>query len=124
MSGVLGVAYLLLCDGSATLRCCCLPSLHFSRLVSSSFAVTPHPPPAACECLASYLAVRLADRNSHRAPPGARYDPIGPGDGPPDANLRGGPRFPGGRGGMGGGMGMGMGGPPNPFGGFGGGDFI
>jgi PI31 proteasome regulator N-terminal/PI31 proteasome regulator len=48
-----------------------------------------------------------------RAPPGARYDPVGPGDGPP--NLRGGPRFPGGRGG-------GMGG--NPFGGFGGGDFI
>ncbi len=46
-----------------------------------------------------------------RAPPGARYDPIGPGDGPP--NLRNGPRFPG-RGG----------GPPNPFGGFGGGDFI
>ncbi|KAJ9613359.1 hypothetical protein H2200_003301 [Cladophialophora chaetospira] len=52
-----------------------------------------------------------------RAPPGARYDPIGPGDGPP--NLRGGPRFPGGGGG---GMGGGMGG--NPFGGFGSGDFI
>jgi hypothetical protein len=49
-----------------------------------------------------------------RAPPGARYDPVGPGDGSP--NLRGGPRFPGGgRGGMGGG---------NPFGGFGSGDFI
>ncbi|KAJ9501364.1 hypothetical protein LTR99_004586 [Exophiala xenobiotica] len=47
-----------------------------------------------------------------RAPPGARYDPLGPGDGPP--NLRGG-RFPGGRGG-------GFGG--NPFGGFGSGDFI
>jgi hypothetical protein len=31
-----------------------------------------------------------------RAPPGARYDPVGPGDGPP--NLRG-PRFPGGPGG-------------------------
>lgn len=46
-----------------------------------------------------------------RAPPGARYDPIGPGDGPP--NLRGGPRFPGGGGGGG-----------NPFGGFGSGDFI
>lgn len=44
-----------------------------------------------------------------RAPPGARYDPVGPGDGPP--NLRGGPRFPGGGGG-------------NPFGGFGRGDFI
>ena len=49
-----------------------------------------------------------------RAPPGARYDPIGPGDGPP--NLRGGPRFPGGGGGGG------FGG--NPFGGFGSGDFI
>lgn len=48
-----------------------------------------------------------------RAPPGARYDPIGPGDGPP--NLRGGPRFPGGGGG-------GFGG--NPFGGFGSNDFI
>ncbi|KAI4263729.1 MAG: hypothetical protein L6R42_001138 [Xanthoria sp. 1 TBL-2021] len=48
-----------------------------------------------------------------RAPPGARYDPVGPGDGAP--NLRGGPRFPGG----------GPGGrPPNPFGGFGGNDFI
>ena len=53
----------------------------------------------------------------HRAPPGARYDPIGPGDGPP--NLRGGPgpRFPGGGGGMGPP-------PPNPFGAFGGGGFI
>lgn len=50
-----------------------------------------------------------------RAPPGARYDPIGPGDGPP--GLRGGPRFPPG-GGFGGSR------PPNPFGGFGGGDFI
>ena len=48
-----------------------------------------------------------------RAPPGARYDPIGPGDGPP--NVRGGPRFPGGRGGGSGG---------NPFGGFGSNDFI
>jgi len=38
-----------------------------------------------------------------QAPPGARYDPLGPGDGP----QRGG----GGR-------------PPNPFGGFGGNDFI
>lgn len=54
------------------------------------------------------------------APPGARYDPIGPGDGPP--NMRG-PRFPGGGGGMGGMGGMG-GRPPNPFGGFGSGDFI
>lgn len=52
-----------------------------------------------------------------QVPPGARYDPIGPGDGPP-RDLRGAPRFPGGRGGFGGG------GPPNPFGGFGGNDFI
>ncbi|KAI9798009.1 MAG: hypothetical protein M1835_005012 [Candelina submexicana] len=52
-----------------------------------------------------------------RAPPGARYDPVGPGDEP--QGLRGGPRFPGGPGGPRGG-----GGPPNPFGGFGGGDFI
>lgn len=51
-----------------------------------------------------------------RAPPGARYDPVGPGDGPP--NLRGGPRFPGGGGGGGGFPGG------NPFGGFGRGDFI
>lgn len=57
------------------------------------------------------------------APPGARYDPVGPGDGPP--NLRGGPRFPGGGGrGFGGGFGGAGGRPPNPFGGFGGGDFI
>ena len=55
---------------------------------------------------------------SVRAPPGARYDPIGPGDGPP--NMRGGRRFPGGGGGLGG-----FGGSnPNPFGGFGGNDFI
>ncbi|KAI9724032.1 MAG: hypothetical protein M1812_000750 [Candelaria pacifica] len=52
-----------------------------------------------------------------RAPPGARYDPIGPGDEP--QGLRGGPRFPGGPG-----ESRGGGGPPNPFGGFGGGDFI
>lgn len=58
-----------------------------------------------------------ADDFGSRAPPGARYDPVGPGDGPP--NLRGGPRFPGGGGG-----GFGGAGPPNPFGGFGGGDFI
>lgn len=51
-------------------------------------------------------------------PPGARYDPIGPGDEPP-SGLRDGPRFPGGGGGSGG-----SGGPPNPFGGFGGGAFI
>ena len=48
-----------------------------------------------------------------RAPPGARYDPVGPGDGPP--NIRGGPRFPGRGGGGFGGI---------PFGGFGSGDFI
>jgi hypothetical protein len=48
------------------------------------------------------------------APPGARYDPLGPGDGP----QRGGNgRFPGGPGSTGGR-------PPNPFGGFGSGDFI
>ena len=47
-----------------------------------------------------------------RAPPGARYDPIGPGDGPP--NVRGDNRFPGGSGG----------GYGNPFGGFGSNDFI
>ena len=52
-----------------------------------------------------------------RAPPGARYDPVGPGDGPP--NLRGGLGFPGGPGGPGRGGFSG-----NPFGGFGSGDFI
>ncbi|KAF1838073.1 hypothetical protein BDW02DRAFT_565343 [Decorospora gaudefroyi] len=58
-----------------------------------------------------------------QAPPGARYDPVGPGD--PLRDNRGGPRFPGG-GGFGGPGGFGGGGgrPPNPFGGFGGGDFI
>ena len=50
------------------------------------------------------------------APPGARYDPVGPGDGVPRDPLRN-RRFPPGGGGMGGG-------PPNPFGGFGGNDFI
>jgi len=50
------------------------------------------------------------------APPGARYDPTGPGDGPPQGGLRGpgfggGPRFGGGSRG-------------NSFGGFGSGDFI
>ncbi|KAF2744228.1 hypothetical protein M011DRAFT_408841 [Sporormia fimetaria CBS 119925] len=55
------------------------------------------------------------------APPGARYDPVGPGD--PLRDNRGGPRFPG-RGGGRGGFG-GFGGPGgNPFGGLGGGDFI
>lgn len=51
------------------------------------------------------------------APPGARYDPVGPGGAPRD--NRGGPRFPGG-----GGFGGPGGRPPNPFGGFGDGDFI
>jgi hypothetical protein len=55
------------------------------------------------------------------APLGARYDPIGPGGAPRD--NRGGSRFPGG-GGFGGGMGGPGGRPPNPFGGFGDGDFI
>ena len=53
----------------------------------------------------------LADALAHRIPPGARYDPVGPG----------GPRLPGGGGGRFGGAG---GQPPNPFGGFGGNDFI
>jgi len=46
-----------------------------------------------------------------QAPPGARFDPVGPGNGP--MRGAGGGRF----GGFGGA-------PPNPFGGFGGGDFI
>ncbi|KAI5795615.1 PI31 proteasome regulator N-terminal-domain-containing protein [Geopyxis carbonaria] len=48
-----------------------------------------------------------------RAPPGARYDPIGPGDQQPMGGLRG-PRGPGGPGGA----------PHNPFSGFGSGDFM
>jgi len=53
-----------------------------------------------------------------QVPPGARYDPVRPGEGPRDRGQ--GPRFPGG-----GGFGDGIGGrPPNPFGGFGDGDFI
>lgn len=44
-----------------------------------------------------------------QAPPGARWDPVGPG--------LGGPRFGGGRGGGGGGFGGGFGGGGNPFGG-------
>ncbi|KAF1964578.1 hypothetical protein BU23DRAFT_520908 [Bimuria novae-zelandiae CBS 107.79] len=56
-----------------------------------------------------------------RTPPGARYDPIGPYD--PLRENGGGPRFPGGRGGFGG-LGGAGGRPPNPFGGFGDGDFI
>ncbi|RMZ88991.1 hypothetical protein DV736_g3784, partial [Chaetothyriales sp. CBS 134916] len=53
-----------------------------------------------------------------RAPPGARYDPVGPGDVPP--SLRGGSRFPGRGRGAGGGSSFGH----NPFSGFGSGDFI
>jgi hypothetical protein len=59
-------------------------------------------------------------------PPGARYDPTGPfGEGAPMGGMRG-PRggFGGGRGGFGGGFGGPGGAPHNPFGGFGGGDFI
>jgi hypothetical protein len=48
-----------------------------------------------------------------RAPPGSRYDPVGPGDQPPRGS---GGRFPGGP--------SNQGGPPNPFGGFGNNDFI
>jgi hypothetical protein len=51
------------------------------------------------------------------APPGSRYDPVGPGGAPRDS--RAGPRFPGG-----GGFGGPGGRPHNPFGGFGDGDFI
>ena len=51
------------------------------------------------------------------APPGARYDPVNPGDGVP-RDPGAGRRFPGS------GRGNPMGGPPNPFGGFGNGDFI
>lgn len=59
-----------------------------------------------------------------RAPPGARYDPIGPGD--PFNRGPGQGRFGGGRGGggFGGGGGMGGLGGGNPFGGFGSSDFI
>jgi len=62
-------------------------------------------------------------RPNPRAPPGSRYDPVGPGDYPPQGahgGLRGPPRGPGG-GSDGPG---GFGGPPNPFSGFGSGDFI
>ena len=59
------------------------------------------------------------------APPGARYDPVGPGDPLRDnRGGRGGGGFPGGGGGFGGGFGGAGGRPPNPFGGFGDGDFI
>ena len=48
-----------------------------------------------------------------QAPPGARYDPVGPDlGGPPQGGMGGGPRR------------FGPGAPPNPFGGFGSGDFI
>ncbi|EQL30268.1 hypothetical protein RJZ56_006658 [Blastomyces dermatitidis] len=58
------------------------------------------------------------DEYNPQVPPGARYDPIGPGDGPPMGRGRGGPGFPGGRGGFGGGFGSGA------FGGGFGGDII
>ena len=51
------------------------------------------------------------------APPGARYDPVGPGDGVP-RDPGAGRRFPSS------GQGNFRGGPSNPFGGFGSGDFI
>ena len=66
--------------------------------------------------LCSYRDLLETNSPFCRVPPGARYDPIGPGGGPPQG--RGAPRFPGGPGGLGGGA------PPNPFGGFGGNDFI
>lgn len=59
-----------------------------------------------------------------QAPEGARWDPIGPGEGPRDrmGRGRGGGGFPGGGGNQGG---LGRNGrPPNPFGGFGNNDFI
>ncbi|EEH34079.1 hypothetical protein PAAG_05128 [Paracoccidioides lutzii Pb01] len=61
------------------------------------------------------------DEYNPQVPPGARYDPVGPGNGPP-MGRGGGPGFPGGRGGrggFGGGYGGGFGG-----GAFGGGDII
>ncbi|KAF1943031.1 hypothetical protein EJ02DRAFT_433536 [Clathrospora elynae] len=58
-----------------------------------------------------------------RAPPGARYDPMGPGDPLRDNRGGQGSGFPRG-GGFGGGFGGAGGRPPNPFGGFGDGDFI
>ncbi|KAA8899396.1 PI31 proteasome regulator N-terminal-domain-containing protein [Sphaerosporella brunnea] len=57
-----------------------------------------------------------------RAPPGARYDPVGPGD-EPMGGLRG-PRGPGGPGGFGGPTGFSGGAPHNPFSQFGSGDFM
>jgi len=48
------------------------------------------------------------------APPGSRYDPIGPGDGPAQGSHGAFPGRPGGSNGR----------PPNPFGGFGSNDFI
>ncbi|KAK2782712.1 hypothetical protein FQN53_009636 [Emmonsiellopsis sp. PD_33] len=53
-----------------------------------------------------------------QVPPGSRYDPVGPGDGPPMGRGGGRPGFPGGRGGFGGGFGGGA------FGGGFGGDII
>ncbi|EDN08471.1 proteasome Inhibitor PI31 superfamily domain-containing protein [Histoplasma capsulatum] len=50
------------------------------------------------------------DEYDPQVPPGARYDPVGPGDGPPMGRGRGHHGFPGARGGFGGGFG-------GPFGG-------
>lgn len=68
--------------------------------------------------------IRSANATENRAPPGARYDPVGPNDGPP--NLRGGPPFPGRGGPRGGGVGGGFGSghPSNPFDGYGRNDFM
>jgi hypothetical protein len=57
-----------------------------------------------------------------QAPEGARWDPIGPGEGPRDRMGRCGGGFPGGGGGNQGTGGNGR--PPNPFGGYESGDFI
>lgn len=63
-----------------------------------------------------------------QVPEGARWDPVAPGEGPRDRMGRGRGGFPGGggQGGQGaqGGLGGGNGAPPNPFGGYGSGDFI
>jgi hypothetical protein len=59
---------------------------------------------------------RGGQRGGHdpQAPPGARYDPVGPGDGPTRGGME---RFPGGQGGPGGR-------PHNPFDGYGSNDFL
>ncbi|KAI9842111.1 MAG: hypothetical protein M1837_007472 [Sclerophora amabilis] len=59
-----------------------------------------------------------------QAPPGARYDPVHGGEQPFGSHFPHHPGNNGGGGGGGGGGGRRGGGPPNPFGGFGSGDFI